>query len=83
MQKKNKIKKIYYDAYFNFDLFNLAGNQDRTSKPKAKTEAISEFENIVYKSHKRPSFTGWITLPLLKWIVPIQYEIHLIDLGLN
>jgi len=97
------------DVYFNFDLLNLAGSQDRTSKPKAKTKtnaefekaqkrlmftlilicltslgdqyrtlkpkaktkANAEFENMVYKCHKRPSFTGWITLPFLKWIVPI------------
>jgi len=26
------------------DLFNLAGNQNRTSKPKAKTKANAEFE---------------------------------------
>jgi len=32
------------DVYFNFDLFNLAGNQDRTSKPKAKTKANAVFE---------------------------------------
>jgi len=32
------------DDYFNFDLINLAGNQDQTSKPKAKTKANAEFE---------------------------------------
>jgi len=32
------------DVYHNFDLFNLAGNQNRTSKPKAKTKANAEFE---------------------------------------
>jgi len=34
------------NAYFNFDLFNLAGYQDRTSKPKAKTKASAEFEKV-------------------------------------
>jgi len=34
------------DFYFNYDLFNLAGNQERTSKSKAKTRANAEFEKV-------------------------------------
>jgi len=35
------------DVYFNFDWFNLAGNQDWSSKPKAKIRARAEFEKAL------------------------------------
>jgi len=79
------------DVYFKFGLFILAGppreepkaKGERKDKSKSKgigKDRLDRILKIVYLFHMRSGLTGWITFPLLKWIVPIQYEFLLNDL---
>jgi len=56
---------------------------ERKDKSKSKgigKDRLDRILKIVYLFHMRSGLTGWITFPLLKWIVPIQYEFLLNDL---